>query len=125
METILSNLPKERLHLSCPVRSAQSLPSGQILLSVANGSEDTFDHVIFACHSDTALQILQAGDITADEARILQKFTWNKNEAVLHADTEVSRFHRLDWLADKGMKAYAKKKTRVVQLELSHFFRRR
>ena len=49
----------------------------------------TFDHVIIACHSDTALQILRSGNITPDEERILGRFDWNKNEAVLHYDTQV------------------------------------
>lgn len=90
VDSILSNFPKERLHLSSPVKALQSLPTGQILLSIEGGSEDTFDHVILACHSDAALQILESGDVTTEESRILRMFTWNKNEAVLHADTKVN-----------------------------------
>ena len=93
VESILSKLPKGRLHLSRPVKALQSLPSGQMRLSIAGDLEeleDTFDHVILACHSDIALQILESGNITAEELRILRMFTWNKNEAVLHTDTNVT-----------------------------------
>ena len=88
---MVSNLPTERLHLSSPVKSLQSLPTGQIRLTTAGGSADDFDHVILTCHSDTALQILESGNITAEESRILRMFTWNKNEAVLHTDAKVIR----------------------------------
>ena len=89
VDSILTNLPKSRLNLSTPVMSLESLPSGQVRLITSNGSVETFDHVILACHSDAALQILKSGNITSDESRILSKFSWNKNEAVLHSDTDV------------------------------------
>ncbi|KAF7360646.1 Amino-oxidase domain-containing protein [Mycena venus] len=56
----------------------------------AGGATETYDHVIFACHSDTVLSILQAGEgMTADEQEILNMFQWNRNEAVLHSDVNV------------------------------------
>lgn len=116
VETILSKLPDHQLHLSTAIISLTtftdpSSPSSslkpKVQLLTGTGKQLIFDHVILACHSDTSLQILQAGSyqpsstqkggaivqqqqgITKDEARILRMFDWNKNEAVLHADVNV------------------------------------
>ena len=70
----------------------KSLPSGKLELCTTDGQVDHFGHVIFACHSDTALQILKEGNVSSDEERILSKFKWNKNEAILHSDITVRRF---------------------------------
>jgi len=63
-----------------------------------------FDHVIMACHSDTALGILRAGSgevdgdgkrrsgVTAAEEKILGRFGWSGNVAVLHSDIRVEFF---------------------------------
>lgn len=91
MNKVISALKKEHLHLSTPVSSLKSLPSGKLELRTAGDNVETFDHVILACHSDTALKILKAGNISSEEECILSKFSWNKNEAVLHTDKQVSQ----------------------------------
>jgi hypothetical protein len=55
-----------------------------------------YDHVVLACHSDTALSIMKAGGkpdgtggITSEENRILSLFKWIKNECIVHTDTQV------------------------------------
>lgn len=109
MNTIIAALPPSQLHLSTPVTSLTTvLPpelaagsghavSPKVTLTTADGQSATYDHVILACHSDAALSILRAGGkeggagggITHDEERILGKFRWNKNVAVLHSDVRV------------------------------------
>ena len=49
-----------------------------------NGPPETFDHVIFACHSDQALRML--ADPTATERDVLSEFPYGRNIAVLHTD---------------------------------------
>ncbi|WP_299013327.1 NAD(P)/FAD-dependent oxidoreductase [uncultured Photobacterium sp.] len=58
---------------------------------------DTFDHVIFASHSDQALAML--GDATADEQRILGAMAYQDNEVVLHTDTNLLPQSRSAWAA--------------------------
>ncbi|RXW18171.1 hypothetical protein EST38_g7683 [Candolleomyces aberdarensis] len=92
---ILSKLPETQLHLSTPIVSATTYQKGdssrqKIVLRTDGGDEIEYDHVIFACHSDTAFEILKAGNITPEEARILGMFEWNKNEVVLHSDPTVN-----------------------------------
>ena len=87
-------MSKDKVHLGAPVTAVRSLSSGKLELRTSTGELDTFDHVILACHSDTAVQILREGNITEDEETILGKFAWNKNEAVLHSDIQVSHYLR-------------------------------
>lgn len=52
------------------------------------GESESFDHVIFACHSDQALKIL-GGDASPIECEILAEFPYERNVAVLHTDASV------------------------------------
>ncbi len=51
---------------------------------IINGKLETFDHVVFACHSDQALKILE--NPTTDERSVISKCLYNNNEVVLHWD---------------------------------------
>ncbi|KAG2009646.1 amine oxidase [Coprinopsis cinerea AmutBmut pab1-1] len=100
---ILSKLPSSQLHLNTPVvRASTSTPEGattkpKVTLRTQAGDEVEYDHVILACHSDTALQILQAGNITPEEERILGTFQWNRNEVVLHSDVRMMPKSKMAW----------------------------
>ncbi|KAM5534988.1 hypothetical protein V8D89_011361 [Ganoderma adspersum] len=90
VQKILSRLAPTQLHLSTPIQALKTLvETQQQELTTASGEKLSFDHVIFACHSDTTVGILEAGDgMTSKEASILGAFKWNKNEAVLHSDVQ-------------------------------------
>ena len=49
---------RDSIRLSTPVRAVRRTPD-HVELTTARGVTETFDHVIFACHSDTALALLQ------------------------------------------------------------------
>ncbi len=70
------------VRLKCAVKSVRR-EGEQVLLSTAQGTE-TFDKVIFACHANEALAILQ--DATDAERNWLSRFTFQKNQMVLHSD---------------------------------------
>jgi len=60
------------------------------------GASESFDHVIFACHSDQALRIL--GDAaTAQEQEVLSAFPYERNVAVLHTDVSLLPRTRRAW----------------------------
>ena len=94
VNTILSKIPQGQLHLFTTVKSLRNINENrfrpQVVLRTENGHETTYDHVILACHSDTALEILRTGGITDEEERILGQFSWNRNEVILHCDENVS-----------------------------------
>ncbi|KAL5524666.1 hypothetical protein ACEPAF_9811 [Sanghuangporus sanghuang] len=97
VDKIAGGLKKDYLHLASPVVSVKLLSSDNLELKTANDRTELFDHVILACHSDTALRILRAGNISSEEERILSKFKWNKNEAVLHSDEQLMPKSHLAW----------------------------
>ena len=89
IESILSKLPVEQLHLSTPVHAVSS-NEGKAILVTATGKRETFDHIIFACHSDDALRIVDTGGgATPEEREILSTFHWVKNDLWLHSDENV------------------------------------
>ena len=64
---------------------------------VAGDSEfQTFDHVVFACHSDQALRIL-GDESTKTEREILSAFPYQSNTAVLHTQHDVLPATRRAW----------------------------
>jgi predicted NAD/FAD-binding protein len=67
-------------------------------VSTRGGGVESFDHVIFACHSDQALRILGA-DATNAEREILGAFPYTRNVAVLHTDERVLPRFRRAWAA--------------------------
>ncbi|KAH9949861.1 FAD/NAD(P)-binding domain-containing protein [Amylocystis lapponica] len=111
VEQILSKLPSSQLHLGTAIHSIASAPKRgpghgsqdaarhhDVQLTTASGECISYDHIILACHSDTALSLLHAGGgITADEDRILSEFQWRRNKVALHCDERLMPVHRSAW----------------------------
>ncbi|ESK85916.1 amine oxidase [Moniliophthora roreri MCA 2997] len=103
VQTILSSLPSSQLHLSTPITSLSTIKTEddsnpRVTLTTDSGDVQEYDHVILACHSDTALSILKAGSgLSSEEQAILGMFQWNKNHAVLHNDEKLMPRSRLAW----------------------------
>jgi uncharacterized protein len=53
-------------------------------LTYADGTTETFDEVVFACHGLQAVELL--ADATPQELAVLQGFTTSRNDTVLHTD---------------------------------------
>lgn len=83
----------EQIRLNCPVHHVTRQPNGVTLYSAAG--EEQFDAVVFACHSDQALRVLQAPTWT--EREILGALRYADNEVVLHTDTRLLPDRRLAW----------------------------
>jgi predicted NAD/FAD-binding protein len=79
----------DRIRLNTPVRQVQRTLTGVIV------DGEAFDEVIFACHSDQALQTLV--DPTAAEREVLGALPFQRNEVVLHTDTSVLPRARRAW----------------------------
>ncbi len=78
---------KERIRLNTPVFGVdRNITGSYVTLTTMNGKE-TFDHVIFACHSNQALECLN--DATTMESEILGAIPYSQNEVVLHTDESV------------------------------------
>ena len=83
----------ERIRLNCPVSRVERDELGVTLQSPAG--RERFDAVIFACHSDQALQLL--AEPSASETEILGALRYADNDVVLHTDTRVLPKRRLAW----------------------------
>ncbi|KZS93203.1 FAD/NAD(P)-binding domain-containing protein, partial [Sistotremastrum niveocremeum HHB9708] len=121
---ILSTLPTSQFHLSTSVSAVSTGPESgsQVQLTLADGSTHLFDHVVLACHSDTSLNILRNGrGMTNEEANILSAFQWNKNRAVLHADTRLMPKRRLAWSSWNYLTKRTPEKANVNQVSLTYW----
>ncbi|MEE2825756.1 MAG: FAD-dependent oxidoreductase [Planctomycetota bacterium] len=86
----------DRIHLNTPVQSVHR-KGDRVQVKTAGGSTD-FDHVVFACHADQALQIL-GEQATDQEKEILGAFPYIKNSAVLHYDESLLPRSKKAWAA--------------------------
>jgi Predicted NAD/FAD-binding protein len=69
----------------------------RVVIVMADGSEKTFDQVVFACHSDEALKLLEHP--FEAERRILSAIPYRKNSVVLHTDENLLPKSRRAWSA--------------------------
>ncbi|KAH9936220.1 FAD/NAD(P)-binding domain-containing protein [Fomitopsis serialis] len=124
---ILSRLPASQLHLSTRITSVKTRNEHDVEVTTASGERAIYDHVIFACHSDTALDILRVGGgVTPEEERILGAFKWNKNVAVLHYDSALMPKRRVAWSCWNYLTASEKdeggrKKANVDRVSLTYW----
>ncbi|VVO50928.1 hypothetical protein PS732_00310 [Pseudomonas fluorescens] len=84
---------KDRIRLNCPVKRVDRDEHGVVIHSPA-GIEH-FDKVVFACHSDQALQMLASS--SEAERAILGALPYADNEVVLHTDTQLLPTRKLAW----------------------------
>jgi uncharacterized protein len=77
---------RQRIRLRTPVQSVKRKHDA-VMVRTARGDVERFDYVVFACHSDQALRMLDGP--TPQEAEILGAFPYQPNEVVLHTDSSV------------------------------------
>jgi len=67
----------------------------QVRVRARGGEWETFDRVVFACHSDQALAMLS--DATSDEQRLLGAIKYQHNSSVLHCDPNIMPRRKACW----------------------------
>ena len=75
---------KGHLHTSTKIIQIQSTQHG-VYLTDNKAQDHTFDHVIFACHSDQAASCL--AEHHPDKAHLLKHMPYQSNHVVFHSDT--------------------------------------
>lgn len=86
---------RDRILLRHPVRAVQRRPGG-VRVTTDAGTK-LFDAVLFACHSDEVLRLLDRP--TRAERSILGAIAYQPNEAVVHTDTRLLPRRRRAWAA--------------------------
>ena len=84
---------KDQIRMSTPVNSVVRDDSW-IEVNHATGKE-TFDQLVFACHSDQALDLLKNASI--EEKAILGELLYQQNDVILHSDASLMPKKSLSW----------------------------
>ncbi len=82
-----------RIRLGCKVYRVSRDEGGVTLMSAA-GTE-RYDNVVFACHSDQALALLEAPSV--QEREVLGAIGYASNDVVLHTDTRLLPRRKRAW----------------------------
>jgi uncharacterized protein len=85
---------RDRMMLNNPVIKVR-LQNGKPLVSSQDGNWIEYDKVIFACHADQALRLLD--EPTAGQQRLLSCFKYQHNKATIHTDERVMPKTRPVW----------------------------
>ncbi|WP_435614205.1 NAD(P)/FAD-dependent oxidoreductase [Streptomyces coelicoflavus] len=95
VDRVAERLPDVRT--ATPVRSVARHADG-VDVTAADGTTDTYDHLVLAVHPGQALELL--ADPTPDEKEVLGAFRYSRNDTLLHTDTALlprSRGARSSW----------------------------
>lgn len=104
---------KDRIRLSCGVVSVERNEIG-ILVRDEKGENELYDHVVFACHADTALRLLQ--NPSKLETDILSRFQYQKNKVIVHTDETFMPRRKECWASWVYLSENALDKNPVVSL---------
>ena len=95
IDAVMADFPPSQVHLNTPVSSVSTRPDGKVHVQLAGNHNETYDHVILACHGDEALSLLC--NPTTLEANILSNFQTTPNHAILHSDLSLMPRNRRTW----------------------------
>lgn len=113
VDRIMSKLPAERLHQGKEkgqvVAAWLDAKSAKWVIKTADGKEHkAWDRVIFASHADQTVKILSQGHALGnggegeglrEAVRVLSRFGFSENSAILHADVRLMPRRREAWSA--------------------------
>lgn len=74
---------KDKIKLNCGASKVER-NNGKITVHDTNGGSEEFDNIIFACHSDQAIRLLQ--DPTDQEKKIIGAIKYQPNNIIVHSD---------------------------------------
>ena len=98
------------VRLNTRIQSVTRL-DGQVAVDDMLGNRELFDEVVFACHSDQALELLS--DASRDEKALLGCFPYQRNFAYLHMDSSLMPRRRQAWSSWNYLASSNSKKQRV------------
>jgi predicted NAD/FAD-binding protein len=86
---------KDKIKINSKVIAVERLNNGKVKVTILNGEQFEFDKVVMASHADQTYQLIK--DKTIDEERLLSKFKYQPNKAVLHTDQKQMPKKKLAW----------------------------
>ena len=103
----------DRIRLNSAVRSVARTPIG-VVVTAADGSSETYDHVIMAAHSDQTLKVLS--DASGQERKLLGDIRYETNHAILHTDQTMMPKRRRAWASWNYISEMGDSENRLVCL---------
>jgi uncharacterized protein len=85
---------REKIHIHSGVKKV-ARKENKAEITLINGKSMQFDKVVFACHGDQALNLLETP--TSLEKELLSKFKYQKNIATVHTDESVMPKTKQTW----------------------------
>ncbi|MHA4896803.1 NAD(P)/FAD-dependent oxidoreductase [Pedobacter sp. PWIIR3] len=86
---------KDRIQINKKAVKVSRMADGMVTVTLADGTAHVYDKVIMACHADQSYRIVSGK--TTDEERLLSKFKYQPNKAVLHTDETLMPKKKLAW----------------------------
>lgn len=93
VQKILQKFP-DQIKMNSGVQSVRAQDDG-VIIKTQNGSEEKFNRIIFACHADEAMNILE--NPTADQKSVIGTFRYQSNTIITHHDTSFMPRHKKCW----------------------------
>jgi predicted NAD/FAD-binding protein len=90
----ITSMFRDDIQLNSPVVAVEKLDEG-IALTTKNDVPEMFDQVIFACHADQALSILQ--NPAQGQEEVLKAFQYQENSIIVHSDESFMPDDRKCW----------------------------
>ncbi|RZF99228.1 FAD-dependent oxidoreductase [Pseudoalteromonas sp. CO348] len=107
---------KDNIVLNADIETVVRDESG-VTIIFKDGSNEYFDKVVFACHSDQALALLNTP--SSDEQAILGAIPYTANSVVLHTDTRLLPKRPLAWASWNYLLNEATDKAAVVTYQMN------
>lgn len=85
---------KDKIKLGCGVKSVNRI-TDKVLVTDEHGDISEYDQVVFACHADEALKMIEVPSV--DEQNILNAFQYQENKIIVHSDTSFMPQRKKCW----------------------------
>lgn len=118
VKSITDKVPLGNVRPNCPIKEVYRA-NNKVYIKF-HDQEDVFDHVIFATHADTTLEIL-GSQATEEEKSILGRFKFNQNTAVMHSDLSLMPVRRAAWTSWNFMTKSAPQNMNTDQVCLTYW----
>lgn len=85
----------EKIILNCAIVKVIRSSNGTVAVIDEHGKKHRFDHVVFGCHADQTVAMLE--DATTSERETLGAFSYQSNEIVVHTDKSFMPKNKKAW----------------------------
>lgn len=103
----------DKIKLNTPVKSVKN-QNNKVLVEDATGHVEEFDQVIFACHSDQALRMID--NPSGDLKDIIESFGYQENKIIVHSDLSFMPKRKKCWASWVYLSEEQEDKKDVVSL---------